>query len=46
MNKAATQKRIKLETWWPEYSRDIKEYIKRCKQCKELRNFTQITLHS
>ena len=43
---AATQKRIKLEAWWPGYSRDVEEYIKRCKKCKELRNFTQITLHS
>ena len=41
----ATQKRIKLEAWWLGYSRDIKEYIKRCKKCKELRTFTQITLH-
>ena len=42
----ATQKRIKLEAWWPGYSQDVKEYIKRCKKCKELRNFTQTTLHS
>ena len=31
---AATQKRIKLEAWWPRYSRDVKEYIKRCKNVK------------
>ena len=43
---AVTQKRMKLEAWWPGYSRDVKEYIKRCKKCKELRNFTQTTLHS
>ena len=42
---AVTQKRIKSETWWPGYSRDIEEYIKRCKKCKNLRNFTQTTLH-
>ena len=39
----ATQKRIKLEAWWPGYSQDVEEYIKRYKKCKELRNFTQIT---
>ena len=33
----ATQKRIKLEAAWQGYSRDIEEYIKRC---KELKNFT------
>ena len=43
---AATQKRIKLEAWWPGYSWDFEEYIKRCKTCKEFRNFTQTTLHS
>ena len=43
---AATQKRIKFEAWWLGYSWDLKEYIKRCKKCKELRTFTQITLHS
>ena len=43
---AATQKRIKLEAWWPGYSQDVEEYIKRCKKCKELRNFTRTTLHS
>ena len=36
---AATQKRIKLEAWWPEYSRDVEK-------CKELKSFTQTTLHS
>ena len=25
---AATQKRIKLEAWWPGYLRDVEEYIK------------------
>ena len=25
---AATQKRLKLESWWPGYSRDIEDYIK------------------
>ena len=42
---AATQKRIKLEAWWPGYSRHVEEYIKRCKKCKESWNFTR-TLHS
>ena len=42
---ATTQKRIKLETRWPGYSRDVEEYIKRCKKCKQLRNFTLTTLH-
>ena len=42
----ATHKRIKLEAWWPGYSRDVKEHIKRCKKYKALRNFTQTTLHS
>ena len=28
------------------YSQEVKEYIKRCQKCKELRNFTQTTLHS
>ena len=37
---------IKLEAWWRGYSWDVEEYIKRCKKCKELRNFTQTTLHS
>ena len=43
---APTQKRIKLEAWWLGYSWDVKDYIKRCKKYKELRNFTQTTLHS
>ena len=43
---AATQKRIKLEPWWLGYSWDVEEYIKRCKKCNELKNFTQTTLHS
>ena len=42
----AQQKRIKLEALWPGYSRDIEEYIKSCKKCKELRNSTPTTLHS
>ena len=42
----AAQKRIKLEACWPGYSWDVEEYIKRCKKCKELSNFTQTTLHS
>ena len=37
---AATQKSIKLEAWLRGYSQDIEEYIKSCKKCKELRNFT------
>ena len=36
-------KNIKLEACWLGYSQDVEEYIKRCKKCKELRNFTQIT---
>ena len=43
---AITQKSIKLEAWSLGYSRDVEEYIKRYKKCKELRNFTQTTLHS
>ena len=43
---AAIQKRMKLETWWPRYQQDVEEYIKRCKKCKEFRNFTPTTLHS
>ena len=38
----SAQKRIKLEAWWPGYSY-VKQYLKRCKKCKELRNFTQTT---
>ena len=26
---AATQKSIKLVAWWPGYSRDVEEYIKK-----------------
>ena len=37
---ATPQKRIKLETWWLGYSQNVEEYIKRCKKCKESRNFT------
>ena len=40
---AVTQKQIKLEAWWLGYSRDVKEYIKKC---KKLKFFTQNTLHS
>ena len=43
---AITQNRIKLEAWWPGYSRDVEKYIKRCKKCKEFRDFTQTTFHS
>ena len=43
---AVIQKSIKLDAWWLWYSRDIEKYIKCCKKCKELRNFTQTTLHS
>ena len=28
------QKRIKLEAWWPGYSRDVEVYLKRCKNVK------------
>ena len=40
-----SKKRIKLEAWWPAYLRDVEEYIKRCKKCKELKHFVQTTLH-
>ena len=41
----ATHTKKKLEAWWPEYSQDVEKYTKRCKKCKELRNFTQTILH-
>ena len=44
---AATQKRIKLQAWWPVYSRDVGEYVKICKKCRiRIKKITQTTLHS
>ena len=43
---AATQKRLKLEAWWPRFTKDVEEYIKRCPKCKEIKPFTQTKLHS
>ena len=42
----ATQKRLKLEAWWPGYSRDIEDYIKKCPKCTEIKDFPQKNTHS
>ena len=34
----ATHKRMNLDARWPGYLRDVEEYLKRCKKCKELTN--------
>lgn len=31
------QKRPKLQAWWPGYSKDVEEYIKRCPKCVEIK---------
>ena len=35
----ATQKRLKLDAWWPGYSRDIEQYIKKCLKCMKIKDF-------
>ena len=42
---AATQKRLKLEVWWPGYVRDVQNYVDKCPKCKEIKDFTPQSTH-
>lgn len=42
----STQMRLRLEAWWPGYSIDVEEYIKRCKTYTERRKFRQTKPHT
>ena len=39
---AATQRRLRLQAWWPGYYKDVEEYIRRCPKCTEIKTFKQL----
>ena len=41
----ATQKRLRLEVWWPGYVRDVQDYVDKCPKCKEIKDFTPQSTH-
>ena len=42
----ATQRRLRLQAWWPGYSKEVENYVKRCPKCAEIKNFKQTKIHS
>ena len=41
----ATQKRLRLEVWWPGYVRDVQNYVQKCPKCLEIKDFTPKSTH-
>ena len=42
----ATQRRLRLQAWWPEYCKDVEEHIRRCPKCTEIKTFKQTKIHT
>ena len=44
---AATQRILRLQTWWPSIAKSIvEERIRRCSKCTEIKTFKQFKIHT
>ena len=43
---AATQRRLRLQAWWPGHCKDVEEHIRRCPKCMEIKTFKQTKIHT